>query len=151
MLSRLRLVKLLISLWHKYYVKTLRIRARRRRNNGIVLVSKKFYGLADMPTSFQQTMNNTLLRRTTAWQNYFVIVNRSGADTYLSIADEVFKFLEDEGYKANKASQTSWKKKKLNGSDTSLMIMESNAIGTTEAIAASESLKKVKQTRFSRP
>ena len=78
---------------------------------------KGFYGLADIPTIFQEKIDRTLEYCTPAWLDDIIVVTRGDRKDHEKKLFDVLKKLENAGYRASEKNPNS-SKTKLNGSDT---------------------------------
>ena len=80
---------------------------------------KGFYGLADIPTIFQERIDTTLEHKHPAWLYDIIIVTKGSIDEHETEDRETMKKLEQAGYRLNS-------KKKSNGSNTKLTNKEND-------------------------
>ena len=77
----------------------------RIRNNGRkvqrILPIQKFYGLADIPTIFQEKIDQTLEYSTPAWLNDIIVVTRGDREEHENKLLDVLKKLKDAAYRAS--------------------------------------------------
>ena len=93
--------------------------------SGYYRFKKGFYGLADIPTIFQEEIDRTLEYSTPAWLDDIIIVTRGDRKEHENKLFGVLKKLEDAGYQASeKKSEFFLNKTKC--SDTELTKRESN-------------------------
>ena len=86
---------------------------------------KGFYGPADIPTIFQETIDRTLGHQTPVWLEDVIIVIWGTKEEQPRKLYSVLRKLENEGYKARKINQQFTKKKQY-GSDKQSHRMESD-------------------------
>ena len=60
---------------------------------------KGFYGLADLPTNFQENIDKSLKNKHPAWLDDILIVTKGTKEEHKTELMETLKTLEDEGYK----------------------------------------------------
>ena len=85
--------------------------------SGYYRFKKGFYGLADIPTIFQEKIDRTLEYCTPAWLTDIIVVTRGDRKDHEKKLFDVLKKLENAGYRASEKNPNS-SKTKLNGSDT---------------------------------
>ena len=85
--------------------------------SGYYRFKKGFYGLADIPTIFQEKIDRTLEYCTPAWLDDIIVVTRGDRKDHEKKLFDVLKKLENAGYGASEKNPNS-SKTKLNGSDT---------------------------------
>ena len=82
--------------------------------SGYYRFKKGFYGLADIPTKFQERIDRTLGYCTPAWLDDIIIVTRGSKQDHEKKLFDVFNKLEKAGYRASKKKleffmkQTKW-------------------------------------------
>ena len=82
--------------------------------NGHYRFKKRFYGLADIPTIFQEKIDRTLEYCTPAWLDDIIIVTRGNKQDHDKKLFDVLNKLEKAGYRASKKKseffmkQTNW-------------------------------------------
>ena len=69
--------------------------------SGYYRFKKGFYGLADIPTKFKEKIDRTLEYSTPAWLDDIIVVTRGNRKEHENKLFDVFKKLEDAGYRAN--------------------------------------------------
>ena len=69
--------------------------------SGYYRFKKGFYGLADIPTIFQEKIDRTLEYCTTAWLDDIIVVTRGDRNDHEKKLFDVLKKLEDAGYRAS--------------------------------------------------
>ena len=62
---------------------------------------KEFYGLADIPTIFQERIDTTLEHKHPAWLDDIIIVTKGSIDEHETEVRETMKKLEQAGYRLN--------------------------------------------------
>ena len=78
---------------------------------------KRFYGLANLPTIFQERIDTTFEHKHTAWLDDIIIVTKGSIDEHKMDFRETMKKLEQAGYRLN-PKKVRILQKQLNGSDT---------------------------------
>ena len=82
--------------------------------SGYYRFKKRFYGLADIPTIFQEKIDRTLGYCTSAWLNNIIVVTRGNKQDHEKKLFDVLNKLEKAGYRASKKKseffmkQTKW-------------------------------------------
>ena len=82
--------------------------------SGYYRFKKGFYGLADIPTSFQEKIDRTLEYSTPAWLDDIIVVTRGSRQEHAKKLFNVLSKLEKAGYRASKMEsefflkQTKW-------------------------------------------
>ena len=69
--------------------------------SGYYRFKKEFYGLADIPAIFQETIDRTLENSTTAWLDDMIVVTRGDRNEHQNKLFDVLNSLEDAGYRAS--------------------------------------------------
>ena len=69
--------------------------------SGYYRFKKGFYGLADVPTIFQEKIDRTLEYSTLAWLDDIIVVTRGDRKEHEKKLFDVLKKLEDAGYRAS--------------------------------------------------
>ena len=69
--------------------------------SGYYRFKKGFYGLADIPTIFQEKIDRTLEYSTPAWLDDIIVVTRGDREEHEKKLFDVLKKLEDAGYRAS--------------------------------------------------
>ena len=69
--------------------------------SGYYRFKKGFYGLADIPTIFQEKIDRTLEYSTPAWLDDIIVVTRGDRKEHEKKLFDVLKKLEDAGYRAS--------------------------------------------------
>ena len=69
--------------------------------NGYYRFKKEFYGLADIPTIFQEKIDRTLEYSTPAWLDDIIVVTRGSRKEHEKKLFEILKKLENAGYRAS--------------------------------------------------
>ena len=69
--------------------------------SGYYRFKKGFYGLADIPTIFQEKIDRTLEYCTPAWLDDIIVVTRGDREEHEKKLSDVLKKLEDAGYRAS--------------------------------------------------
>ena len=70
--------------------------------SGYCKFKKGFYGLADIPTIFQEKFDRTLGYRTPAWLDEIIVVTRGNRQDHEKKLFDVLNKLEKAGYRASK-------------------------------------------------
>ena len=70
--------------------------------NGYYRFKRGFYGLADIPTIFQEKIDRTLNYQTPVWLDDIIIVSRGKKAEHAKKVEKIFEKLEKEGYRASK-------------------------------------------------
>ena len=70
--------------------------------SGYYRFKKGFYGLADVPTIFQEKIDRTLEYSTPAWLDYIIIVTRRSKQEHEKKLFDILNKLEKAGYRASK-------------------------------------------------
>ena len=70
--------------------------------SGYYRFKKGFYGLADIPTIFQEKIDRTLEHCTPAWLDDSIVVTRGDRKDHEKKLFDVLKKLENAGYRASK-------------------------------------------------
>ena len=84
---------------------------------GYYRLLKGFYGLADIPTFFQERIDTTLEHKHPAWLDDIIIVTKGNIDEHETEVRETMKKLEQAGFRLN-PKKCEFFQKKSNGSDT---------------------------------
>ena len=84
--------------------------------NGYYRFLKGFYGLADIPTIFQEKIDRTLGHQKPVWLEDIIIVTRGTKKEHTRKLYSVLSKLENGGYRASRKNQILTKKKQY-GSD----------------------------------
>ena len=71
---------------------------------------KGFYGLADIPTIFQEKIEQTLENKHTAWLDDIIVVAKSSKEEHMKEMIDVLTKLENAGYRLSKTKSESFKK-----------------------------------------
>ena len=79
----------------------MRIRNNGRKLQWILQIKKRFYGLADIPTIFQEKIDRTLEYSTPAWLDDIIVVTRGSRKEHEKKLFEILKKLENAGYRAS--------------------------------------------------
>ena len=69
--------------------------------SGYYQFKKGFYGLADIPTIFQEKIDRTLEYSTPAWLDDIIVVTRGDRKEHEKKLFDVIKKLEDAGYRTS--------------------------------------------------
>ena len=80
---------------------------------------KGFYGLADIPTIFQEKIDQTLANKHPAWLDDIIVVTKGSKEQHKKELVDVLTRLENAGYRLAKANPNSLKRKS-NGLATKL-------------------------------
>ena len=80
---------------------------------------KGFYGLADIPTIFQEKIDQTLENKHPAWLDDILVVTKGTKEQHTREVIEVLTKLENAGYRLSE-NKTEFKKLKLSGWVTKL-------------------------------
>ena len=70
--------------------------------SGYYRFKKGFYGLADIPTIFQENIDRTLEYSTPAWLNDIIIVTRGSKQEHEKKLFDILNKLDKAGYRASK-------------------------------------------------
>ena len=70
--------------------------------SGYYRFKKGFYGLADIPTKFQEKIDRTLKYSTPAWLNDIIIVTRGSKQEHEKKLFDILNKLDKAGYRASK-------------------------------------------------
>ena len=76
--------------------------------SGYYRFKKGFYGLADIPTIFQEKIDRTLEYSTPAWLDDIIVVTRGDRKKHENKLFDVLKKLEDAGYRASEKNLNSF-------------------------------------------
>ena len=79
--------------------------------SGYYRFKRGFYGLADIPTIFQEKIDRTLEYCTPAWLDDIIVVTRGDREDYEKKLFDVLKKLEDAGYRASERKPEFFKNK----------------------------------------
>ena len=110
------------------------IRNNRRKFSGYYRFKKGFYGLADIPTIFQEKNYRTLEYSTPAWLDDIIVVTRGDRKEHEKKLFDVLKKLEDAGYRTSerkipilfKEYKMAWTRCRRNGNKTEQRKSESS-------------------------
>ena len=83
--------------------------------SGYYRFKKRFYGLADIPTIFQEQIDRTLEYSTPAWLDDIKVVTRGDRKEHEKKLFDVIKKLEDAGYRASERKSEFSKQYKMVG------------------------------------
>ena len=72
--------------------------------SGYYRYKKRFYGLADIPTIFQEKFDRTLEYSTPAWLDDIIVVTRGSEQDHERKLFDILNKLEKAGYRASKKS-----------------------------------------------
>ena len=75
--------------------------------SGYYRFEKGFYGLADIPTIFQEKIDRTLEYSTPAWLDDIIVVTRGSRKEHEKKLFEILKKLENAGYRASEKNPNS--------------------------------------------
>ena len=81
--------------------------------NGYYRFKKGFYGLADIPTIFQEKIDRTLEYCTPAWLDDIIVVTRGERNEHEKELFKVLNKLQDAGYRASKKKSELFMKKTI--------------------------------------
>ena len=112
--------------------------------SGYYRFEKGFYGLADIPTNFQEKLDRTLEYCTPAWLDDIIIVTRGSKQDHEKKLFDVLDKLEKAGYRASK------KKSEFFMKETEWLGHEINENGIKPNDAKVEAILKLKPPEFTK-